>query len=255
MTDERAAGATYSLDQIGWIDFETKGLTSLKEVGAYRYATQASAIVLAYAIGGGPVRTVAVKDSVARSTGRPAAELYEHHQRVAAGKAVWAAWNAGFDKAIWNYATDGFPEMEPHHIIDVMAQGAASGLPPDLDLASVVVGGAQKDKSGSDLIKLFCLPDSEGTPQTHPAEWAAVPRLRQAGHRGAARGLPGDAPAAARRVARILGDGGDQRARRGNRPADGRARRRAGSRGQDSAPGRAGRADRWRGDPSTRSPA
>ena len=62
--------------------------------------------------------------------------------------------------------------MEPWHIIDVMAQGAASGLPPDLDLASQVVGGAQKDKTGSELIKLFCLPDSEGTPQTHPHEWA-----------------------------------------------------------------------------------
>ena len=55
MTDERAAGATYALDQIGWIDFETKGPLSLKEAGAYRYATQASAIVLAYAIGDGPV--------------------------------------------------------------------------------------------------------------------------------------------------------------------------------------------------------
>jgi DNA polymerase len=66
--------------------------------------------------------------------------------------------------------------MEPHHIIDVMAQAAASGLPPDLDLASHIVGGAQKDKAGAALIKLFCLPGSTATPQSHPDEWRAFGR-------------------------------------------------------------------------------
>jgi len=164
-SDERAAGATFPLGDVGFIDFETRGPLSLKDAGAYRYATEASAIVLAYAIGDGPVRVV---DDLRCFPG----EVARHHARVIGGKAVWAAWNAGFDKAVWNYATEGFPLLEPWHVIDVMAQGAASGLPPDLDLASRVIGGAKKDKSGSGLIKLFCLPNSEGTPQSHPAEWA-----------------------------------------------------------------------------------
>jgi len=166
MHDDRAAGATFPLERVGFIDFETRGLLNLKEVGAYRYATEASAIVLAYAIGGGPVRAV---DNLSDQL---PGEIWEHHKKVVAGEAVWAAWNAGFDKAIWNFATDGFPVMEPWHIIDVMAQAAASGLPPDLDMASRMAGGGiQKAKSGTDLIKLFCLPDSRGAPATHPHEW------------------------------------------------------------------------------------
>jgi hypothetical protein len=79
-----------------------------------------------------------------------------HHLRVTRGEGIWAAWNAGFDRAIWNYATTGFPEMEPHQIIDVMAQGAASGLPPDLDLAAKMSGSTHKVESGTALIALFC---------------------------------------------------------------------------------------------------
>ena len=85
-------------------------------------------------------------------------EFHQHHARVIAGQAVWAAWNAGFDKAIWNYSTD-FPGMDACHIIDVMAQATAAGLPPDLDMAAKMAGVAfKKVKDGKALMALFCLP-------------------------------------------------------------------------------------------------
>jgi len=165
MDAERTPGATFALSDIGWIDFETRAPVSLKTAGAYRYATEASAIVLAYAIGAGPVR---VADNFDQLPG----ELWEHHKRVVAGEAVWAAWNAGFDRAVWNYSTEGFPELAPHHVIDVMAQAMAAGLPGDLATAARFAGLERKLESGRGLIKLFCLPESKGAPDTHPAEWA-----------------------------------------------------------------------------------
>ena len=179
MTDpDRAAGPTFAIDDIGWIDFETRSDTDLKVAGATRYATEADAIVLAYAIGNGPVNTVKVTafDGPLRWDDVPSA-IKLHFDRVARGEAIWAAWNAGFDRAIWNFATEGFPEMPPEHIIDVMAQATASGLPPDLAKASEAIGKAVKEGSGKDLIKLFCTPAGlkgvRGTPQTHPEEWRA----------------------------------------------------------------------------------
>jgi len=179
MTDpDRAAGPTFAIDDIGWIDFESRSDTDLKVAGAARYATEADAIVLAYAIGSGPVNTVKVTafDGPLRWDDVPSA-IKLHFDRVARGEAVWAAWNAGFDRAIWNFATEGFPEMLPEHIIDVMAQATASGLPPDLAKASEAIGKAVKEGSGKDLIKLFCTPAGlkgvRGTPQTHPEEWRA----------------------------------------------------------------------------------
>jgi DNA polymerase len=176
MTDpDRAAGPTFAIADIGWLDFETRSETDIK-AGTYRYATEADAIICSYAIGDGPVRavTVAEFDGPLDWLMMPE-DLQEFHQRVVAGTAHWAAWNAGFDKAVWNYATSGFPEMKPEHIIDVMAQAVASGLPPDLAQASATVGRAVKIGDGKDLIKLFCTPAGlkgiNGTPQTHSASW------------------------------------------------------------------------------------
>jgi DNA polymerase len=179
MTDpDRAAGPTFAIDDIGWIDFETRSDTDLKVAGATRYATEADAIVLAYAIGNGPVNTVKVTafDGPSRWDDMPE-EFKKHHHGVILGTHIWAAWNAGFDRAVWNYATADFPEMLPDDIIDVMAQATASGLPPDLAKASEAIGKAVKEGSGKDLIKLFCtaagLKGVRGTPQTHPEEWHA----------------------------------------------------------------------------------
>ena len=178
MTDlDRAAGPTFAIENIGFIDFETKSATDIK-AGTYRYATEADAIVCTYAIGDGPVRAVTVAEFDGPLDWHMMPEdMQEFHDRVATGTAVWAAWNAGFDKAVWNFATEGFPLMKPEHIIDVMAQAVASGLPPDLAQASAIVGHDLKIGSGKDLIKLFCTPGGlkgvQGTPTSHPDEWIA----------------------------------------------------------------------------------
>ena len=80
-----------------------------------------------------------------------------------------AAWNASFDCAIWNYATLGFPFLEPERVIDPMIQAGVSNLPTDLESASRALGGAGKQKDGKKLIRLFCV---EGAaPAAHPEEW------------------------------------------------------------------------------------
>lgn len=169
--DERTAGATFALADIGFIDFESRSKTDIK-AGTYRYAQDADAIVLAYAIGDVPAAAHVNKDlrgRVLNWEGVPQA-IKRHHARVLRGEAVWAAWNAGFDKAIWNYSTVNFPDMQPHHVIDVMAQATASGLAPDLATAAKQCGAPHKLASGKELIKLFCVEGAD--PCTHPMEWA-----------------------------------------------------------------------------------
>jgi DNA polymerase len=92
---------------------------------------------------------------------------------VLAGLAIWAAWNMGFDRAIWNFATIDFPLLSPEQTIDVMAQAVASGLPADLNMGAKMSGATHKMASGKSLISLFCIPGAAGTPLSHPAEWAA----------------------------------------------------------------------------------
>jgi len=138
------------------------------DAGTYRYMASASPLVLAYAVGDGPVRVLqwplAWQDVPA--------DLRDHHAAVLQGEGVWAAWSASFDREVWNQLTD-FPELSPSHVIDVMAQATAAGLPGKLDGAARYAHvPVKKRTSGKDLIKLFCLPGATATPQSHPAEWA-----------------------------------------------------------------------------------
>lgn len=171
MDREREPGRTFAPDDIGWLDFETRSQEDIA-AGTYRYMSEADAIICAFALGDGPPRYVPVK-----TFGAPLCwddmpvDFKAFHARVLAGTAVWCAWNAGFDKAAWNYATIGFPMMEPWHIIDAMTQATANGLPPSLKLAARQAKVTNKLEEGTELIKLFCYPESTATPQSHPQEW------------------------------------------------------------------------------------
>ena len=166
-------GRTFAPGEIGWIDFELRSQEDIKS-GTYRYMSAADAIICTYALGDGPVQAAAVPafDGSPLQWREMPTDFRAFHAAVEQGYAKWAAWNAGFDKAAWNYGTVGFPDMAAHHIIDVMAQAAISGLPPSLKMAARYTGATAKVETGKDLIKLFCLPDSTATPQSHPAEWA-----------------------------------------------------------------------------------
>jgi DNA polymerase len=153
-------------DDLVWIDFEAASAVDLKAAGTLRYATDAStrAIVLAYAIGSGPVSAWHADGAILDWNNAPD-DLREAFDRGA----TLAAWNASFDSAIWNYATLGFPLLAPEQIIDVMVQAGVSNLPTDLESASRYFGGEGKQKDGKKLIKLFCVEGAD--PREHPEEW------------------------------------------------------------------------------------
>ena len=141
MLDDRAPGVTIEPDQVLWVDFESRSPVPIA-AGTDRYARHAHAILLAWAIGDGPVHIEAVADF-----NRGPLRWYDLNYnfqkffaRVEAGVAVLCAHNAGFDRAIWAYATDGFPPTTPQMWIDSRAQATASGLPAQLEWAAKFTG-------------------------------------------------------------------------------------------------------------------
>jgi DNA polymerase len=156
-----------SAAQIIWVDFETKAPeVDLEAGGTFRYVAEPStqAIVLAYAIGDAPARIWHADGAMLDWDTAP-----DDLRAAFADGAILAAWNAGFDAAIWNYAALGFPFLAPERIIDAAVQAAVSNLPRDLEGASRALGGAGKQKDGKQLIKLFCTEGAD--PREYPEEW------------------------------------------------------------------------------------
>src|SRR6516164_8630373 len=158
---------TFKANDLIWIDFEAfGGPLDLQAAGTFAYVAEAStrAIVLGYAIGDAPALTWHADGAILDWDNAP------DDLRAAFGRgATFAAWNAGFDTAVWNYATLGFPFLTPERIIDPMIQAGVSNLPTDLESASRYLGGAGKNKDGKRLIKLFCIEGA--SPREYPAEW------------------------------------------------------------------------------------
>jgi DNA polymerase bacteriophage-type len=150
---------------LAFFDFETLGRESdLKAVGTYTYAAMANAIVCAFAIGDTPAQTWHANGAILDWDQAPP-DLRAAFDRGA----TFAAWNASFDAATWNYSTLGFPFLEPERVIDAMIQAGVSNLPTDLESASRALGGAGKQTDGKKLIRLFSI---EGAaPADHPEEW------------------------------------------------------------------------------------
>ena len=171
--DERAPGATFALGDLVWLDFETASRVPIG-CGSDKYSRNADAIILAWAIGDGPVHTEAVADFPAtlRWADMPG-ELRAALADVSRETRWCVAHGATFDRSVWNNSTIGFPFMEPRHLIDTRVQAQASGLPAALADAVRKAGGEHlKNPRGKDLIKLFSDPATGATPQTHSEEWA-----------------------------------------------------------------------------------
>jgi DNA polymerase len=157
----------FSTNDLIWMDFEVYGgPLDLKAAGAFRYVAELStrAIVLAYAIGNGPALTWHADGTILDWDSAPD-DLRAAFERGA----TFAAWNASFDAAVWNYATFGFPFLAPERVIDPMVQAGVSNLPTDLESASRYLGGAGKQKDGKKLIRLFSIDGAN--PSEHPEEW------------------------------------------------------------------------------------
>jgi len=173
MLDDRAPGQSIRPDQVLWVDFETRGTVPIA-AGADQYARNAHAIIMAWAIGDGPVYIEAVPDF-----GHGPLRWYDLNwnfqkffAEVERGNAVICAHNASFDRAVWAHSTSGFPPTEPKMWIDSRVQAAASGLPAQLEWAAKFTGtDILKDKAGKKLIRLFSFSGSDATPQSHSEEW------------------------------------------------------------------------------------
>ena len=174
----RSRGPTFDADRICFFDTETGCKQDLKDVGAYRYATDPSAHVkiLTYAIGREPVKL-----HTAAAVGRPLAwQDFPADFRAFADLAredprhKFCAHNAGFDRCMLNYAVDGAPELPPEMFIDTVFQATASGLPPDLGAACLAAGAINKYADGKKLVAMFCGHKAYATPTSHPAEWALL---------------------------------------------------------------------------------
>jgi DNA polymerase len=157
----------FKADDLGWIDYEVYGGSlDLKAAGAFRYVAAAStrAIMLAYAIGNAPAQTWHAHGAILDWDNAPD-DLRAAFERGA----TFAAWNASFDSAVWNYATLGFPFLIPERVIDPMVQAGVSNLPTDLESASRYLGGKGKQADGKKLIKLFSIDGA--APSEYPMEW------------------------------------------------------------------------------------
>jgi DNA polymerase len=154
----------FSSSDLVYLDFETKSDLDLKAVGTYAYAATASAIVCAFAVGDDSAQTWHADGAILDWDHAPP-ELRAAFER----SATFAAWNASFDAAIWNFSTLGFPFLAPARVIDAMIQAGISNLPTDLESASRALGGAGKQTDGKKLIRLFSV---EGAaPTEHPEDW------------------------------------------------------------------------------------
>ena len=78
-----------------------------------RMPRRASAIVCAFAVGDAPAQTWHADGAILDWDHAPT-DLRAAFDRGA----TFAAWNASFDAAIWNYATLGFPFLAPERVID-----------------------------------------------------------------------------------------------------------------------------------------
>ena len=159
---------TFDSNKICWFDFESRSGEDLQKAGAARYACDrdAAAIILTYAIGHNPTKLI-----VAPEPGRPLSwnhlpldftEFY-HQVEVNSAAGIFAAFNAGFDRSIWNFALRDAPPLWPDMVIDPSVQATAAGLPPDLAGACKASGSTLKVENGNEYIKLFCLPDPPPT--------------------------------------------------------------------------------------------
>jgi DNA polymerase len=149
-----------------FFDFETRGRgLDLRAVGTPAYAASAEAIVCAFAVGEGSAQVWHAEGAILDWNDAPAAL-----KRGFADGALLAAWNAGFDTAIWNYSTLGFPFLEPERVIDPMIQAGVSNLPTDLEGAARTLGCGGKQADGKKLIKLFSVVGA--APPDYPEEWA-----------------------------------------------------------------------------------
>ena len=141
------------------VDIETRSAIDLGDCGAYRYAEDATVLMLAYAIDDGPVRIYDLTTDVL-----PDDLLYSFTDP----DVIKVAHNANFERTLLRTCL-GIPcPPEQWRCTAVMAY--ANGLPGSLGECARVLGLAeQKDPMGQKLIKMFSMPQKPTKKQ--PKVW------------------------------------------------------------------------------------
>lgn len=138
------------------LDWETRGVLDLREVGLHRYARHEATDIwcAAYAFGD--------EEPLVWAPGQTCPPRIAEH--IAQGGAVHA-WNAPFELELWNcIATPryGWPALRPEQTFCVMAQSYAMGLPGALEDAALALGlRILKDTEGRSLMLRMARPRSK----------------------------------------------------------------------------------------------
>lgn len=155
-------------------DFETFSRAELKDVGGYRYARDPStrALMCAYAFDDEKVQQWVP----ARGEKMPR----DLRDAIRDPDVIKSAWNAPFEKVIWEYVLG--EEVRHEEWRCSMVRAFTMSLPGSLGAAGTIVDLPQdkaKDAEGKKLIRLFCQPrkPTKKDPTTranwitHPEEW------------------------------------------------------------------------------------
>lgn len=160
------------MSSVLWLDTETYSETPIKRgTDAYMADPSFEIMLVTYALGDGPVKLWDRTASDQVPTDLLDALLDDQRYRL-------AAHNCQFDRTA--FSRDSFlpaeVNMQPERWMCTMVQAYAHGLPGGLDKLCDIFGIGKdeaKDKSGKQLIHLFCKPNrgKRATPATHPDQW------------------------------------------------------------------------------------
>lgn len=145
-----------------YLDIETRSRTDLKKLGVYRYTEDPdfSILMAAWSEDGGGVKVALGHDEILAIPGLldPAVTKVAH--------------NAQFERVALGVLAESL--LEPEQWLDTMALAAEYGYPVSLDAVAKALGVTEKDEAGAKLIKLFTIPNRDGSwndATTHPMEW------------------------------------------------------------------------------------
>lgn len=145
-----------------YIDIETRSRSDLKKLGVYRYTEDPDFAVLmaGWSVDGGPVQVALGHEAILDIPG------------LLDPSVVKVAHNAQFERVCLGQLAKEL--LVPEQWCDTASIAAEHGYPVSLEAAAAALGAAPKDAAGSRLVKLFTVPNRDGSfndDSSHPLEW------------------------------------------------------------------------------------
>lgn len=143
-------------------DFETRSELNVSDVGAWKYANHPSTQVIstAFAFDDEPVEHLDEFQHPLKNK-TPNASRDRLYEAAANPKIIFAAHNAGFERAIWKrrMVPLGYPKIPRHRWKDTAAKASRHGLPRALDgVCEALETPHQKDLTGNRTMKSLAKP-------------------------------------------------------------------------------------------------